>query len=140
MKEEDFKNKLTDEQYKVLREKGTEAPFSGKYLNEKSNGMYKCAACGNQLFSSEKKFDSGTGWPSFDDALPGAVEFVKDDSHGMQRTEVVCSNCKSHLGHIFEDLPTQGFGKASGPLRQDGKVATKRYCINSVCLDLDKNV
>lgn len=125
MKEEDFKNKLTDEQYKVLREKGTEAPFSGKYVNEKSNGMYKCAACGNQLFSSEKKFDSGTGWPSFDDALPGAVEFVQDDYHGMQRTEVVCGKCKSHLGHIFEDGPTE---------------TGKRYCINSVCLDLDKNV
>lgn len=140
MNEEEFKNKLTKEQYKVLREKGTEAPFSGKYAREKGSGMYKCVACGSELFSSDTKFDSGTGWPSFDEALPGAVEFVEDDSHGMHRTEVVCAKCKSHLGHIFEDLPSQSFGKASGPLRQDGKVAKKRYCINSVCLDLEKDV
>lgn len=115
----DFRNKLTPEQYAVLREKGTEAPFTGKLLNEKRDGMFSCVACGNALFSSDTKFDSGTGWPSFDTALPGAVEFVEDNSHGMHRTEVVCANCKSHLGHIFDDGPT-----ATG----------KRHCINSVCL------
>lgn len=124
MKEEEFKNKLTPEQYAVLREKGTEAPFTGKYVHEKKSGMYKCAACGQQLFSSDTKFDSGTGWPSFDDAIPGSVEFVGDDSLGAHRTEVVCSNCKSHLGHVFDDGPKNTTGK--------------RYCINSVCLDLEE--
>lgn len=114
---------LTPEQIKVMKEKGTEAPFSGKYLHEKAEGTYKCANCGNPLYASDAKFDSGTGWPSFDQALPGAVEFVVDDSHGMHRTEVVCAKCKSHLGHVFDDGPT-----ATG----------KRYCMNSVCLDLDK--
>lgn len=118
--EEDFKQKLTSEQYAVLRERGTEAPFTGKLLNEKREGMFRCAACGNQLFESSKKFDSGTGWPSFDQALPGAVEFVEDTSHGMHRTEVICSKCKSHLGHVFNDGPTQ---------------TGKRHCINSVCLE-----
>ena len=123
MTEDDFKKKLTPEQYQVLRQKGTEAPFSGQYVNEKSKGMYACAACGQQLFSSDTKFDSGTGWPSFDKALPGAVKHVTDSSHGMNRTEVVCANCGSHLGHVFDDGPTD-----SG----------KRYCMNSVCLDLKK--
>lgn len=85
--------------------------------------MYRCAACGNQLFSSDTKFDSGTGWPSFDEALPGAVRFVSDDAHGMQRTEVVCAKCSSHLGHIFDDGPTE---------------TGKRYCMNSVCLELEE--
>jgi len=120
--EEDFKQKLTSEQYAVLRERGTEAPFTGKLLNEKREGMFRCAACGNQLFESSKKFDSGTGWPSFDQALPGAVEFVEDTSHGMHRTEVICSKCKSHLGHVFNDGPTQ---------------TGKRHCINSVCLEFE---
>ncbi len=114
-----WKARLTDEQYRVLRAKGTEAPFSGKLLGEKRPGMFNCAACGNALFPSDAKFESGTGWPSFDQALPDAVEFVKDESLDMNRTEVVCANCKSHLGHIFDDGPTE-----SG----------KRYCINSVCL------
>jgi peptide-methionine (R)-S-oxide reductase len=120
--DDDFKKKLTPEQYAVLREKGTEAPFSGKLLNEKRGGMFKCAACGNQLFESSKKFDSGTGWPSFDQALPGAVEFIEDSSHGMHRTEVVCAKCKSHLGHVFNDGPTS---------------TGKRHCINSVCLEFE---
>lgn len=120
--EEELKKKLTPEQYAVLREKGTEAPFSGELLKEKREGMFKCAACGNQLFESSKKFDSGTGWPSFDQALPGAVEFVEDDAHGMRRTEVVCAKCKSHLGHVFNDGPTQ---------------TGKRHCINSVCLEFE---
>ena len=121
MNEEEFKRKLTKEQYKVLREKGTEAPGSGEYLNEKRQGMYKCTACGKELFSSDTKFDSGTGWPSFDQALAGAVKEIEDNSHGMFRTEVVCANCGSHLGHVFDDGPTK---------------TGKRYCMNSVCLDL----
>jgi peptide-methionine (R)-S-oxide reductase len=120
--EEELKNKLTPEQYKVLREKGTEAPFTGKLLHEKRKGMYTCVVCGNELFSSEAKFDSGTGWPSFDDALPGAVKHITDASHGMTRTEVVCAKCESHLGHVFNDGPTATTGK--------------RYCMNSVCLEL----
>ncbi len=123
MNEDELKQKLTPEQYKVLREKSTEAPFSGKYVNEKREGMYKCAACGQTLFASDTKFDSGTGWPSFDDAIPGSVEFVEDTTYGMHRTEVVCSKCKSHLGHVFDDGPTE---------------KGKRYCINSVCLDLEE--
>ncbi len=120
--EEQWKGKLTPEQYAVLREGGTEAPFSGKYLNEKRSGMYTCAACGNQLFASDAKFDSGTGWPSFDEAIPGAVKHVPDDSLGMSRTEIVCANCGSHLGHVFDDGPTK---------------TGKRYCLNSVCLNLE---
>lgn len=121
--EEELKKKLTPEQYKVLREKGTEAPGSGKYLHEKKQGKYACVVCGNPLFSSDTKFDSGTGWPSFDEALPGAVKLIADDSHGMERTEVVCAQCGSHLGHIFPDGPTK---------------TGKRYCMNSVCLDLQE--
>jgi peptide-methionine (R)-S-oxide reductase len=124
MNEEEFKKKLSAEEYRVLREKGTEAPFSGEYLHEKRDGTYTCKACGNPLFKSGAKFDSGTGWPSFDDALPGAVKLKKDTSHGMERIEVVCANCGSHLGHVFSDGPTQ---------------TGKRYCLNSVCLDLDPN-
>lgn len=122
MNEDELKKRLTPEQYRILREKGTERPFSGALLHENRHGMFACAACGNQLFSSDAKFDSGTGWPSFDNALPGAVEQVRDSSHGMERIEVVCGQCKSHLGHVFDDGPT-----TSG----------KRYCINSVCLGFD---
>lgn len=122
--EDEWKNKLTREQYQVMREKGTEAPFTGKYHNSEEKGMYTCAACGNILFSSDTKFDSGTGWPSFTEpANLEHIELKTDDRHGMQRTEVVCRNCGAHLGHVFDDGP--------GP---DGK----RYCINSVCLDLKK--
>jgi len=121
--ESEWKAKLTPEQYRVLREKGTEAPFSGKLLHVEADGIFRCAACGNALFSSDAKFDSGTGWPSFDQALPGAVRLNEDSSHGMVRTEVVCAVCDSHLGHVFDDGPTK---------------TGKRYCMNSVCLDLEE--
>lgn len=122
--EEEWKKELTSEQYAVLREKGTEAPGSGALLEEKRAGMYRCAACGNQLFASDAKFDSGTGWPSFDQALPGSVELKSDSSHGTERTEVVCTQCGSHLGHVFDDGPKESSGK--------------RYCINSVCLGFEE--
>jgi len=124
MDEKEIKDKLTEEEYRVLREKGTEPAFSGEYVDAKEKGMYKCKVCGNPLFSSDTKFESGTGWPSFDNAIPGSVEFKSDDSHGMERTEVVCAKCGSHLGHVFNDGPQETTGK--------------RYCINSVCLDLEK--
>jgi len=116
---------LTLEQQRVMREKGTEAAFSGEYYNSHEKGMYTCAACQAQLFSSETKFDSGTGWPSFTEPANLAnIELKEDNSAGMQRTEVLCKNCGAHLGHVFED----------GPADKGGK----RYCINSVCLDLEK--
>ena len=121
--EAEWKQKLTPEQYRVLREQGTERPFTGKYWNEHAKGMYRCAACGAELFSSDTKFDSGTGWPSFTEpANMKNVEHREDMSHGLPRTEVRCKKCGSHLGHMFDDGP----GERSG----------KRYCINSVCLEL----
>ena len=121
--EEEWKDRLTPEQYAILRERGTEAPFTGEYVHEKADGTYACVACGNPLFSSDAKFDSGTGWPSFDTALPNAIETHSDTTHGMVRTELTCARCGSHLGHVFDDGPTQ---------------TGKRYCINSVCLDLEE--
>jgi len=121
MDENELKAKLTPEQYKVLREKGTEAPYSGKYLKETKEGMYTCVVCENPLFSSDAKFDSGTGWPSFDQAIPGAIKEIEDNTLGMTRIETVCAKCGSHLGHVFNDGPTE---------------TGKRYCMNSVCLDL----
>ncbi|MDB5259122.1 MAG: msrB [Candidatus Taylorbacteria bacterium] len=126
MNEDELKAKLTPEQYKVLREHGTEAPGSGKYLHEKREGKYHCAACGNALFSSDAKFESGTGWPSFDQALPGAVIYEHDRSFGSNRTEVLCAQCRSHLGHVFDDGPAATTGK--------------RFCMNSVCLELDQDM
>lgn len=121
-KPEDYwKKKLTPEQYNVLREKGTETPFSGKFYRNFESGMYECAACGNPLFSSDTKFDSDCGWPSFDKSLEGNVELYSDDSLGMQRTEVVCKNCGGHLGHVFDDGPKETTGK--------------RFCINSISLN-----
>jgi peptide-methionine (R)-S-oxide reductase len=112
---------LTPEQFAVLREKATEAPFSGEYDGLYSDGLYACAACGQVLFDSTTKFDAHCGWPSFYDAKPGAVEFRADESHGMVRTEVTCSNCGGHLGHVFEG---ENFGNPTD----------KRYCINSLSL------
>jgi peptide-methionine (R)-S-oxide reductase len=122
MTDEDFRNKLTEEEYHILREKGTEAAFSGSLYSNHKSGMYYCKACGKPLFSSKTKFDSGTGWPSFDDPINRENVILKDDSSlGMVRTEVICKNCGSHLGHVFDDGPKETTGK--------------RYCINSCALD-----
>ena len=125
--EEDWKKKLTAEEYRILREKGTEAPFTGKYVHTEDEGVYKCVACGNQLFASDAKFETKIpgliGWPSFDQAIPGSIEFRVDDSDGMQRTEVICKRCGSHLGHVFEEYNEAATGK--------------HYCINSACLELE---
>jgi peptide-methionine (R)-S-oxide reductase len=103
-------NELDPVLKKVAREKGTEAPFSGKYVKETAAGTYKCAVCGNQLFASDAKFETSVpglmGWPSFDQAIPGSIKNIDDDSHGMHRTETVCSRCGAHLGHVFDDGPT----------------------------------
>jgi peptide-methionine (R)-S-oxide reductase len=121
--EEEWQKELSPEQYHVLREKGTEPPFTGTFVHEKRSGMYRCAACDAALFSSDTKFDSGTGWPSFTEpAVAEAVELHKDMTHGMIRTEVTCKRCGGHLGHVFDDGP--------GPNGQ-------RFCINSCSLKMD---
>ncbi|PIP60860.1 peptide-methionine (R)-S-oxide reductase [Candidatus Uhrbacteria bacterium CG22_combo_CG10-13_8_21_14_all_47_17] len=123
--EEEWRKLLTPEQYEVLRKKGTEPAFSGLYENEHAPGVYTCAACGAPLFSSSTKYDSGCGWPAFFAALGGdRVNFHEDDSRGMHRIEVSCAKCGSHLGHIFDDGPEEHGGK--------------RFCINSVALQLEK--
>ncbi|MDO8056071.1 MAG: peptide-methionine (R)-S-oxide reductase MsrB [Candidatus Hermodarchaeota archaeon] len=122
--EEEWKEKLSKEEYHVLREKGTERAFTGEYWNHKEKGTYKCAGCGVELFSSDSKFDSKSGWPSFYEALDkDKIEEKLDLSHGMRRIEVLCKNCGGHLGHMFEDGPRDKTGL--------------RYCINSVALDFE---
>ncbi len=122
--DEEWKRELTPEEYHIMRNKGTERPFTGKYYNYKGKGEYQCAACGNILFKSESKFDSGTGWPSFDKAVDDkSIKLLKDTSYGMTRTEVVCGKCGAHLGHVFDDGPTD---------------TGKRFCINSCSLKLDE--
>ena len=121
--EKEWKARLTPEQYRILREKGTETAFTGELLREKRKGMFVCAGCGNALFSSAAKFESGTGWPSFSDAAKSdAIELHEDRSYGMNRIEVVCKRCGGHLGHVFDDgpLPTK-----------------KRYCINSCAIGFE---
>ena len=121
--ESEWRQELTPEQYEVLREKGTERAFTGAYWDAKEGGTYRCAGCGQELFSSDTKYDSGTGWPSFYEAMdPDAVKLVPDNSFFMRRTEVVCSRCGGHLGHVFDDGP---------------QPTGKRFCINSCSLELD---
>lgn len=125
LSEDEWKKKLSPEQYRFLREKVTEAPFSGKLLHEKGTGDFVCAACGAVVFKSDTKFDSGSGWPSFyNPANTSAVRLLEDTSHGMHRVEVTCANCGSHLGHVFNDAPDQPTGM--------------RFCINSASLDFKK--
>lgn len=121
--EQEWREQLPPERYEVLRNKGTEAPFTGRYVDSKADGTYRCGACGAELFDSGTKFESGTGWPSFWDAVdPEAVELRPDNSFFMRRTEVVCATCGSHLGHVFDDGP---------------QPTGQRFCINSCALDLD---
>lgn len=122
--EQEWKQMLTTEQYYILRQKGTERAFTGKYLLNKDEGVYKCAACQNPLFKSNQKFDSHCGWPSFDDQIPGAVKTERDSTHGMVRTEIMCARCGGHLGHVFDDGPTE---------------TGLRYCVNSVSIELEKD-
>lgn len=122
--EEQWRSELTPEQYRVLRQAGTERPFTGRYWNVKDDGTYTCAGCGQELFTADEKFDSGCGWPSFSQVTPGAVVLHEDYSHNMHRTEVLCSRCGGHLGHVFDDGP---------------KPTGLRYCINSASLNFTRN-
>jgi peptide-methionine (R)-S-oxide reductase len=120
--EEEWRSELSDEQYKVLRDKGTERAHTGKFNLHFENGAYNCAACNQQLFESDSKFDAHCGWPSFDDSIEGTVGRIRDKSHGMLRTEIVCSNCGSHLGHVFNDGPSE---------------TGERFCVNSLSIDFN---
>ncbi|RDI05441.1 peptide-methionine (R)-S-oxide reductase MsrB [Flavobacterium sp. AG291] len=119
--EAQWKEELGLERFRILREKGTEFPHSGKYNLTFDKGTYCCGACGEPLFESDSKFQSGCGWPSFDESISGKIEYIKDTSHGMMRTEILCANCGSHLGHVFDDGPTE---------------TGQRYCVNSLSIDL----
>ena len=121
--EAQWKELLGDAKYKILREKGTERPFTGSYNLTFEDGTYVCMGCQNKLFESSSKFDSGCGWPSFDQSIAGSVTYIKDTTLGMVRTEIVCSNCGGHLGHVFDDGPT---------------TTGQRYCVNSLSVDLKK--
>jgi peptide-methionine (R)-S-oxide reductase len=121
--EEQWKSELDPERYRILRQKGTEMPHSGKYNLHFEKGTYCCGACGEPLFESSSKFNSSCGWPSFDEAIPGKVEYVKDTTYGMVRTEILCANCGSHLGHVFDDGPTE---------------TGERFCVNSLSVDFKK--
>lgn len=120
----EWKAQLTEEQYKILREKGTEYPGTGEYYMHFEKGTYVCAACKTPLFSSDNKFESHCGWPSFDDAIEGKVLYQRDNTHGMIRTEIVCATCGGHLGHVFDDGPVETTGQ--------------RYCVNSVSIEFKK--
>ena len=120
--ESEWHNELSDEEFRVLRKKSTELPFTEQYNNHFDKGIYRCRACDTPLFDSESKFESGCGWPSYNKALPGALEFIKDNSHGMIRTEIVCAKCGGHQGHVFNDGPSS---------------TGERYCVNSVSIRFD---
>jgi peptide-methionine (R)-S-oxide reductase len=121
--EPEWKSQLTEDQFRILRKKGTESPYSGDLNNNFENGTYECAGCKNTLFDSASKFDSGCGWPSFDASIKGNIDYLLDKNHGMVRTEIVCSSCGGHLGHVFNDGPTE---------------TGTRYCVNSLSLDFKK--
>lgn len=121
--EKEWKEELSPDEYYVLRQKGTERPFTGEYNIHFEQGDYHCKACKSKLFVSDNKFESGCGWPSFDQAIEGAIEYVRDTSHGMIRTETLCANCGSHLGHVFDDGPRDTTGQ--------------RYCINSISIGFE---
>ncbi len=121
--EEEWKKILSEDQYRILRKKGTEAPHTGKYNLHFEKGEYQCAACKTKLFESDSKFESGCGWPSFDEAIEGTIEYNQDKTLGMVRTEILCANCGSHLGHVFDDGPTE---------------TGQRYCVNSASIEFNK--
>ncbi|MBL7473627.1 peptide-methionine (R)-S-oxide reductase MsrB [Robertkochia sediminum] len=121
--EDEWKSALDPESFKILRKKGTEMPHTGKYNLHFDEGVYRCKGCGTQLFTSDMKFESGCGWPSFDKAIEGRIEYVRDTSHGMIRTEICCATCGGHLGHVFNDGPTE---------------TGLRYCVNSASLDFEE--
>ncbi len=121
---DEWKTQLSEEEFRVLREKGTEIPHTGKYNLHFKDGTYSCKGCNTQLFKSDSKFESHCGWPSFDDAIEGTIEYKEDTSHNMIRTEILCSNCGGHLGHLFNDGPTE---------------TGQRYCVNSISLNFEEN-
>ncbi|GGZ52170.1 peptide-methionine (R)-S-oxide reductase MsrB [Mesonia mobilis] len=121
--EQEWKEQLSEEQFRILRQKGTEAPHTGKYNLHFEDGKYKCAGCGNVLFESEAKFNSNCGWPSFDQSVEGSIEYIQDTSFGMIRTEILCSNCGGHVGHVFDDGPTE---------------TGQRYCVNSASIEFNQ--